>query len=346
MRTAVLVSGGVDSSVALARVIAEGAQPVAYYLKVWLEDELGFLGECPWEEDLGFARSVCDRLGVPLQVVPLQRAYRERIVELCLAELRAGRTPTPDVFCNREIKLGAFLDEVGPTVTTVATGHYARRTIAADGSPQLALARDRTKDQTYFLSRLDPGQLARARFPLGDLPKPEVRRVAAELGLTTASRPDSQGICFLGRIRWRDFIEAHLGAQPGPIVDEHGRELGQHRGHWFVTLGQRHGLGLGGGPWFVVAKDSTTNVVTVRHGSSPLDDRREIPVEEAHWIAAPASLGERVKVKVRHGPALAGATWRGSHVTLDQGDRGTAPGQLVVVYRDEVCLGSALIASR
>lgn len=346
MTTGVLVSGGVDSSVALALMVQAGMRPTAFYLKVWLEDELGFLGDCPWQEDLHYARAVCERLGVPLEVVPLQRAYRERIVEMCLAELRSGRTPTPDVFCNREIKLGAFLEAVGSEITTVATGHYARRTRAPSGAPLLELARDRTKDQTYFLSRLDVGQLDRTLFPLGDLTKSEVRRLADQLSLATASRPDSQGICFLGRIRWRDFIQAHLGVRTGPILDESGREIGQHRGHWFLTLGQRHGLGLGGGPWFVVAKDPEANSITVRHASSSVEDPRKVPVEAAHWIADPPQPGEGVTVKVRHGPALADATWHGSHVVLGQGDRGTAPGQLVVVYRGEVCLGSALIASR
>lgn len=354
-KIAALVSGGVDSSVALARLVAAGARPRAFYLKVWLEDELAFLGDCPWEEDLAFARAVCSTLGVPLEVVSLQQAYRTRIVEHTLAELRAGRTPTPDVFCNREIKLGAFLEDAGSGFDAVATGHYARRIVDQDGQARLALARDPVKDQTYFLSRIEPHQLERVRFPLGDLPKVEVRRIAAELGLSTAARPDSQGLCFLGRIRWKDFVAAHLGTQPGPIVDESGTELGTHLGHWFVTLGQRHGLGLSGGPWFVVAKDPDLNLVVVRHHSSPLPDPREIAVEAPHWLGQPAAIGESLRVKLRHGPALVEATWEegtsgpntGSNtVRLAEADRGAAPGQLVVLYRDELCVGSALIAAR
>lgn len=339
---AALVSGGVDSSVALALLLATGKRPRAYYLKVWLEDELASLGDCPWEEDLDYARAVCQRFGVELRVVPLQRAYRERIVEHTLAELRAGRTPSPDVLCNREIKLGAFLEELAE-IEQVATGHYARRGDAA-GIPRLLAAADPVKDQTYFLARLELDQLERTVFPLGALHKTEVRRHAAELGLATAARPDSQGLCFLGGIRWRDFVRAHLGEQPGAIVDESGRELGTHPGHWFLTLGQRHGLGLGNGPWFVVDKEPATNLVTVRHGSSPTPDPRRIRLAAPHWLERPPAPGESIEVKLRHGPQRIAATLDGDVLHLREGDRGVAPGQYAVFYREAVCLGCAVVA--
>lgn len=359
MATAILLSGGVDSSVALLRLLEQGTTDLAaFYLKVWLEEDLGLpgttpgSGECPWEEDLTFVREVCDRLDVPLRVVPLQRQYRERVVEYALAELRAGRTPSPDVLCNRHIKYQAFLDAIGGHALAVASGHYARRVEGADG-PLLATAADPVKDQTYFLAQLTREQLGRCRFPLGDLTKAEVRRIAAEHGLPTAERPDSQGICFLGEIPFDGFVRAHLGERPGPIREiGSGRVLGEHRGHWFYTLGQRKGLGLSGGPWFVVGKEVETDTVWVTHGDhlperSP--DRFIVPAP--HWIAGspPEAAGERgqeaeLRVKVRHGPATYGCTVDGRpdgslEVHLDTPDPGLAPGQFAVFYQGDLCLG-------
>ena len=247
---AVLVSGGVDSSLALARLVAQhGPRAVtAFYLKIWLEDELAFLGDCPWDDDLVHVRATTERLGVALEVVPMQQRYHERVVKRAIDELARGRTPSPDLHCNAEIKFGAFLDAIGPGFDTVASGHYARVAVR-DGTRELCAGVDPVKDQTYFLSRLLPEQLARVCFPIGDLPKAEVRRLAAELALPSATRPDSQGICFLGNIPYPAFVKACLGERPGAIVDiDTGRELGAHRGLWFHTIGQRQGLGLGGGP--------------------------------------------------------------------------------------------------
>ncbi len=350
MSIAVLLSGGVDSSVALLRLLDEGTTDLAaFYLKVWLEEERAGFGDCPWEEDLEFVRAVCDRLGVPLRVVPLQREYRERVVEYALSELRAGRTPSPDVLCNRHIKLGAFLEAVG-WGGSVASGHYARRLETPDG-PVLGTAADPVKDQTYFLSQITREQLVRCRFPLGDLTKDEVRRIAAEHDLPTADRPDSQGICFLGEIPFDAFVRAHLGERPGAIREVgSGRRLGEHQGHWFYTLGQRKGLGLSGGPWFVVGKEVEDDVVWVAHGARLAErapDRLTVPVP--HWIAGrPRALaspeGAELRVKVRHGPATVGCTVAeredGSlDVHLDAPDPGLAPGQFAVFYRDGVCLG-------
>jgi tRNA-specific 2-thiouridylase len=348
MTTAILLSGGVDSSVALLRLLGAGRPDLtAFFLKVWLEEEVAGFGDCPWEEDLAHARAVCDLLGVPLEVVPLQREYRERIVAYALDELGAGRTPSPDVLCNRRIKLGAFLEAVGEGFGEVASGHYAR-VVERDGRRWLARAADPVKDQTYFLSQLTPGQLARCRFPLGDLTKSEVRRIAAERGLPTARRPDSQGLCFLGEIPFDRFVRCHLGERPGAIRElGTGRRLGEHRGHWFYTLGQRKGLGLSGGPWFVVAKDVAEDVVWVTHGDGlgeAASDRFTVPAP--HWITAAPDLASsrQLRVKVRHGPSsyacrLEPVVAGGLAVTLERPDPGLAPGQFAVFYDGELCVG-------
>lgn len=348
MTTAILLSGGVDSSVALLRLLEGGVRDVrAFFLKVWLEEEVAGFGDCPWEEDLGQARAVCELLGVPLSVVPLQREYRERIVSYALDELRAGRTPSPDVLCNRHIKLGAFLEVVGAGFDVVASGHYAR--VVERGERRwLARAADPVKDQTYFLSQLTAEQLARCRFPLGGLTKGEVRQIAAEHGLPTAGRPDSQGLCFLGEIPFDGFVRCHLGERPGEIREVgSGRVLGEHRGHWFYTLGQRKGLGLSGGPWFVVAKDVEGDVVWVTHADAleaASTDRFTVP--SPHWITRPPELSGplELRVKVRHGPAsqacrLEPSPAGGLAVTLERPDPGLAPGQFAVFYDGELCLG-------
>ncbi len=345
VRIAVLTSGGVDSSVALALLAEAGHRIEAFYLKVWLEEELAEIARCPWEEDLGFVRAVCRQLDAPLRVVGLQQAYRTRVVEYLLAELRSGGTPSPDLFCNSRIKFGAFLDWLeaeDPGFDRIGSGHYA---VAAPG-PELRRGADPVKDQTYFLSRLRRDQLARVVFPLGKLAKTEVRERAADLGLPTHDRPDSQGICFLGGVRYRDFVRARLGERPGPVVDESsGEPIGEHRGHWFFTIGQRRGLGLSGGPWFVSRKDAATDRVLVRRGAAPPVSR--FPVRDFHWIGEAPEPGEPLLLRLRHGPELLPGRLKtredGFEVSLDEPDPGIATGQFAVFYRDERCLGSARI---
>jgi tRNA-specific 2-thiouridylase len=417
MKIAVLLSGGVDSSVALRRLLKQGHTDLtAFYLKIWLEDEMAYMGSCPWEEDLSYARAVCRDVGVPLEVVSLQLEYYERVVQYAVHELRAGRTPSPDIFCNQRIKFGAFIDRIGPEFSRVATGHYAR-TRDDDGLVFLVRAPDPVKDQTYFLSHLSQAQMQQVLFPIGDLMKHEVRALAERLALPTMNRPDSQGICFLGKVRYPEFVRHYLGETAGEIRElESDRVLGGHHGFWFYTIGQRQGLGLGNGPWYVVAKDVEANIVYVSHRNHVEEAARDrFDVGELTWIAKPPDK-TRLTCKLRHGPELTGCRieWlqaeprravgtgeasigggagqsagtrvasgvnRGAavgavrdgaggadpavrpasdeasgpriglaasgasrlRVTLDEPDRGVAPGQFAVFYDGEVCLGSGKI---
>ncbi len=348
-----LLSGGVDSSTALAELASAGHDVSAYYLKVWLEDELSYLGACPWEADLEYARAVCSQYHVPLTVVPLQLQYHEAVVSYTLSELKRGRTPSPDIFCNERIKFGAFLDyllssgQLGAD-DRIASGHYARID-RSGGQVLLKRSPDQVKDQTYFLSHLSRQQLARLEFPIGAWTKAELRRRAAELDIPARDRKESQGICFLGKIRYPEFVRHYLGEQPGEIVElESGRRLGDHRGYWFHTIGQRQGLGLSGGPWYVVKKEMETNTVFVSHAEHvDRQGRRSLLISDLHWTGRPTAL-KRVQVKLRHGPAMhpARLSWTGEDemsVELDEPDRGIAPGQFVVLYNGEVCLGAGSI---
>ncbi|HXV62084.1 MAG TPA: tRNA 2-thiouridine(34) synthase MnmA [Vicinamibacteria bacterium] len=347
MKVAMLLSGGVDSSVALSLLCEQGHDATAFYLKVWLEDELAHLGECPWEEDLRYARGVCEQLRVPLEVRSLQGPYWNHVVSYAVEELRAGRTPSPDLLCNQRIKFGAFLDSVEPGWDRVASGHYARVEEAA-GGVLLKKAVDPVKDQTYFLALLDQRQVKRSLFPIGELRKTEVRSRARALGLPNKDRKDSQGICFLGKIPYREFVRHHLGEREGDVVDVGtGKVVGQHRGYWFHTIGQRQGLGLSHGPWFVRGKDVARNVVYVVHADKLLEeavDRYE--VENFNWIAGPPERRE-LQVRVRHGGELldAGLALNGERglVQLDRKDPGIAPGQFTVFYDGDVCLGGARV---
>lgn len=299
MHAALLLSGGVDSSVALVRLQEAGARVTAFYLKVWLEEELAGLGDCPWQEDLEYARAVCRSRGVPLHVVSVQQEYLERVLDYVVRELRAGHTPSPDLLCNRHVKFGVFVDRYAAGFDAVATGHYARVARTPAG-PRLLTAPDPVKDQTYFLAYVSRRQLARAVFPIGDACKARVRAEASAAGLPTRGRPDSQGICFLGRISYRDFVRRRLGELPGPIVEqETGRLLGRHRGHHFFTVGQRQGLGLSGGPWYVVRKDAAENRVTVSR-TPAAHAGCAFTVRGVNWLSGPPRGAARVKV--RHGP--------------------------------------------
>lgn len=349
MRIAVLLSGGVDSSVALRLVKGAGHREItAFYLKIWLEDELSYLGHCPWEEDLKYARAVCEQAQVPLEVIPFQTEYQERIVAHVIDELKAGRTPSPDILCNQRIKFGLFFERMDPGFDKVVTGHYAQVEPSA-GRFLLKRSPDAVKDQTYFLHALNQEQLRRLWFPIGRLTKRQVRKLAQLFQLPNRERKDSQGICFLGKIKYPEFIRYHLGERTGDIIElETGKKLAEHKGYWFHTVGQRRGLGLGGGPWYVVKKDVEANRVYVSRSDSYLNHARDkFTVGPVRWIAGdPART--TLQTKVRHSPhledceirPLGGDRWE---VMLRAKDQGIAPGQSAIFYDGEICLGGGVI---
>lgn len=345
---AVLVSGGVDSSVALRLLQDQGYDVTAFYLKIWLEDELAYLGDCPWQEDLKYVEAVCKQAGVPLKVISLQKEYWDRVVTHTMEEIKAGRTPNPDVLCNQRIKFGAFYEALDQDVDYVASGHYAR--ISRDGDyVTLHMTSDTVKDQTYFLSHVSQEQLKKVLFPLGDLTKAEVRELAQNYNLPNKERKDSQGICFLGKLKFSEFVKHHMGEKQGPLIDADTKEkVGIHNGFWFYTIGQRQGLGLSGGPWYVVAKNASTNTVYISRNYYTEDKKRDtFMVRNCNWIAGnPTSLS--VTAKLRHGPVTIPATLEphddGSYtVRLAERDQGIAEGQYAVFYDGTTCLGGGII---
>ena len=353
MKIAVLVSGGVDSSVALRLLKDEGHELTAFYLKIWLEDELSFLGECPWEEDLAYVRAVCEQAEVPLAVVPFQKEYWERVVGYTLSEVKAGRTPNPDILCNARIKFGAFYDflekNYAERFDKIATGHYAW-TEEKNGKTMLVMSPDPIKDQTYFLSQLSQEQMNKALFPIGRLQKSAVRKLAEQFHLPNAKRKDSQGICFLGKIPFDTFLEYHLGKKPGKLIEfETGETLGEHAGFWYFTVGQRRGIKLSQGPWFVVKKNIETNEVFISHAAHHELTARDTFVAGAlHWILGERPSKNELQVNIRHGAKLYDAVVEYMkdeqvQVTLKEKDPGLASGQFAVFYDGAVCLGGGVI---
>jgi tRNA (5-methylaminomethyl-2-thiouridylate)-methyltransferase len=350
MKVAVLVSGGVDSSVALQLLKNQGHDVTAFYLKIWLEDELSYLGDCPWENDLSFVHQVCQQLEVPLEVVSLQKEYKDEVVAYTIAEVKAGRTPNPDILCNQRIKFGLFLDKIDPSFEKVASGHYAQ-VRQNDGIFELFQSPDPIKDQTYFLSHLNQKQLSRVMFPIGHLQKSELRALAHEFNLPNKDRKDSQGICFLGKFKFADFIKHHLGTKAGQMIEvETDAVMGQHEGFWFYTIGQRQGLRLGGGPWYVVAKDIHNNIVFISRNYYDAEKQRDcLMLEQFHWLSGVRSDKQNVAVKLRHGAqryecAITYDAQGGARVQLSGNDQGIAPGQYAVFYDGDICLGSGIIA--
>ena len=355
MKIAVLLSGGVDSSVALRLLKDQGHDLTAFYLKIWLQDDFSFLGECPWEEDLKFATAVCEQAEVPLEVLPLQTEYWENVVSYTIEEIKEGRTPNPDIFCNSLIKFGQFYNKIDTSYEKVASGHYANIE-EADGKYILKTSPDPVKDQTYFLSYLSQKQISRALFPVGKYNKAEIRYLAEKFELPTRSRKDSQGICFLGQIKFKEFVKHHLGEIEGEIIDvDSDKVMGRHPGYYYYTIGQRSGLKLGGGPWFVVGKEVEKNIVYISKENKAVRERNEFNVGKFNWIAEEPPQKNKLKVKIRHGArkydcmiAWLPSKQAGLHVTaanvkLSEPDKGIAPGQFAVFYDDDVCLGGGVI---
>lgn len=347
MKIALLISGGVDSSVALMRLVEQGHEVTAFYLKIWLEDELAHLGSCPWQEDLTYVKAVCEQAGVPLEVVNLQRAYWDEVVAYTIDQIKKGHTPNPDIMCNQRVKFGAFLRTLDPSFERVATGHYAQ-TVTDGQYVLLKQSPDPVKDQTYFLSQLNQEQLRRAVFPIGHLTKPQVRELAHAYNLPNKDRKDSQGICFLGKIKFADFVRLHVGEKTGPLIEyETGNKLGEHEGVWFYTIGQRHGIRLSGGPWYVVAKSVADNTIFIsRAYYAPDKSRTQVSVEHFNWFKGIPVAGEYL-IKLRHGPEMVAGQLElnddSGVITLAESDQGIAPGQFAAFYRGDLCLGSATI---
>ncbi len=355
MRLAVLISGGVDSAVAVHRLVEQGHDLHLFYIRIGLDNDEG---DCSAEEDIEMCRFIAARYRLPFDVVSLHEEYWDNVMEYALRTVREGLTPNPDIMCNRMIKFGYFEQRWGREFDKTATGHYAR-TVEENGHTFLATSVDPVKDQTDFLARITREQVEHAMFPIGDMPKSEVRKIAAELRLPNAARRDSQGICFLGKINYNDFIRRHLGERPGPIVEiETGRKLGEHRGYWFHTIGQRKGLGLSGGPWYVVKKNIHDNVVYVSGGyDTEKQYGRTLHLVEMHWITLNPWEGESGSVDItfknRHSPEFMPAklTRIGSDeyvIESEEKVQGIAPGQFAVIYgRDSrLCYGSGIITGR
>jgi len=352
-RVIVGMSGGVDSSVAAWMLKQQGHDVVGVFMKNWEDDDTDEY--CTSREDLVDAASVADVLGIELEAVNFSAEYRERVFAHFLREYEAGRTPNPDVLCNSEIKFRAFLDyALRLGADAVATGHYARAQRDA-ARVELLKAGDATKDQSYFLHRLTQQQLAPVIFPLGDVPKRDVRRMAREHGIPTWAKKDSTGICFIGERPFRDFLARYLPRTPGPVQTPAGEVIGRHDGLAYYTLGQRQGLGIGGTrdgtdePWFVAGKDLERNVlVAVQGHDHPLLYRREVDAIDMHWIdgtppALPMRVGAKTRYRMPDAACTVVATATGLRATFDAPQWAPTPGQYLVLYDGDVCLGGGVI---
>ena len=334
------------------RLKEQGEDLHLFYIRIGMDNDEG---DCSAEEDIEMCTLIAHRYGLPFDVVSLHEEYWDHVMEYALRTVKAGLTPNPDMMCNRMIKFGFFEQRWGKDFDQTATGHYATTEII-DGVKYLATAVDPVKDQTDFLAQITHDQLEHVIFPIGNLPKEEVRRIAEEAKLPNAYRRDSQGICFLGQIDYNDFIRRHLGERPGPIIElETGRKLGEHRGYWFHTIGQRKGLGLSGGPWYVVRKNVDENVIYVSNGYGTAKQYgRTLRLDEMHFISGnpweDVDGPVDIMFKNRHTPHI----MRGKFTRIDdrhwvieseEDVQGIAPGQFAVIYdaQGRLCYGSGVI---
>ena len=352
-RVIVGMSGGVDSSVSAALLLEQGYQVEGLFMKNWDEDD--GTEYCTAMDDLADAQAVCDKLGIKLHTANFAAEYWDNVFEHFLEEYQAGRTPNPDILCNREIKFKAFLDYallLGADL--IATGHYTRRT-DRDGQSLLLRGLDNNKDQSYFLHAVGGEQLARTLFPVGELEKPEVRRIAEKYQLATARKKDSTGICFIGERRFSDFLKRYLPAQPGVIETTDGQEIGRHHGLMYHTIGQRQGLGIGGlqgasdDPWYVLRKDLERNVLIVGQGNDhPWLFSSALECSNIYWvnqlsITEPLRLTAKVRYRQPDQECTIEPSEHGWLIRFDQPQRAVTPGQSVVLYRGEICLGGGVI---
>jgi tRNA-uridine 2-sulfurtransferase len=339
------MSGGVDSSVTAALLKEQGYEVVGVYMKNWSRDLPGM--PCTWKEDYQDAKRVAVQLGIDFKTYDFETQYRQKVVDYMIEGYKAGRTPNPDIMCNQEVKFKLFLDTaLDDGADLIATGHYAR---VRDG--RLYAGRDFDKDQSYFLYRVTSEALGRTLMPVGDMEKPEVRKLAKKLGLATAEKKDSQGICFVGKVGIKDFLLHELGPQEhGKILDENSQVVGEHDGALFYTIGQRHGLNLGGGlPYYVTGKDMTRNEVYV---TRRLDDERlwhdELVLADMHWIQRVPGKGKKYRIRTRYRAPLTEAeivdTDSRLQVRLAEPVRAVTPGQSAVIYDGDEVLGGGIIS--
>lgn len=349
------MSGGVDSSVAALLLIEQGYHVEGLFMKNWEEDDTEEY--CTATEDLSDAQSVSDDLGIPLHTVNFSGEYWDNVFEYFLEEYRSGRTPNPDIMCNKEIKFKAFLEyALGLGADFIATGHYARID-RSESEVNMLKGFDENKDQTYFLYTLQQHQLIKTLFPVGELEKPAVRELAQKAGFDTATKKDSTGICFIGERKFTEFLQRFLPAQPGEIITPDGELIGEHQGLMYYTLGQRQGLGIGGlktaseEPWFVVDKDMENNQLIAGQGHNhPLLLKQQLKASQLHWVAGkPPSNYFSCKAKIRYRQAE-----QACHVLIDGGNcvvcfeepqRAITPGQSIVFYDENICLGGGIIDS-
>ena len=357
-RIAVLLSGGVDSSVALYELVRQGLKPDCFYIKIGPEEDEEW--DCSSEEDLEMATAVSRKYGCRLDIIDCHKEYWEQVTAYTMNKVREGLTPNPDVMCNRLIKFGAFDEKRGHDYDLIATGHYATTEMEIVNSKSsnrqlkwLCTSPDPVKDQTDFLAQIHDWQLKKALFPIGHMMKDEVREIAEREHLAPAHRKDSQGICFLGKINYNDYIRRYLGELPGDVVElETGKLIGRHKGLWFHTIGQRKGLGFGGGPWFVVKKDVALNILYVSHGYDPQTAYcQHFPICDMHWLTMPMDHVTDVTIKIRHTPGYLPARLEKLPadgcflIHAQQPIHGVAPGQFCVIYdaNHHRCYGSGEI---
>lgn len=336
------MSGGVDSSVTAALLKEQGYDVTGVYMKNWTQDIPGF--ECPWMEDYQDAKRTAVKLGIDFLVFDFEKDYKKKVVDYMIDEYKAGRTPNPDVMCNQEIKFKLFLETaLENSADMIATGHYAR---VKDG--QLHVAKNKAKDQTYFLYRVSEDALKKTLFPIGEFTsKDEVRALAKKFNLPTAEKKDSQGICFVGKVGIKEFLSQYVKTKPGPIIDQTGKEIGEHDGAIFYTIGQRHGLNVGGGlPYYVTKKDMRTNTV---HVTTDLSDKelwsKEIVLTDLHWINEAPRKDKKYKVRLRYRGPLVDCEISDGKLMLEEEQRAISAGQSAVLYDGDRVAGGGIIST-